>query len=1336
MKKLSSILLALLTSLVMSTAYGAGDNGDNTATTLVINEVMASNAGVVMSPATNFDSWIELYNPDTKDVSLTGMYLSDDASNLTRWKMPYGVGTVPAKGFLVVWLGSDDIKSNQAPFKLDCDGGTIYLSDQNGQLITSVTYPPALSRTAWARTVDGMDEWNWTADATPGATNATAVFAGTRLDAPEVSVGSQLINGPLTFHVDIPEGATLMYTTNGSVPTTVIEDNTEEENDSPWINWVVNGDCEGDDTSCLVSKNGDGTNITHILEGVGYQGSRGIRIQSKDNPENEWDTQFFVYTPTHYWCEDNKYRFSMKVRAEKADRITPQSQRTPGNYIHWDMLDGSINVTPEWKEYSYEGTITADQSGNGAMQTIAFHLNESAEANVFYFDDIVWESYRDEGSSTEGAKRSQDGQFTVSQTTNYVFRLFKDGYLPSVPVTRSFIKTDNNYTIPVISVVGDERYFTDSMWGIDVKGTNGIAGNGSDDPVNWNQPWDRPANFSYISPTEGMLFNQDVNISVSGGWTRMAEPRSMKLKSNKVFDGMNRFNYVFFPQKPYIRSKTLLVRNGGNDVYSGSRFMDPALTTIIQRSGIDIDVQSFVQVAEYINGRFKGILNLREPSNDKFVYANFGYDDEEIDMFENDTFTNGTDEVYNQLVELSEHINDAGVYEQVMTMLDIDEFTNYMAAELYIGNDDWPNNNVKAYRSQFDGRFRFVCFDLDYAFNAWDHRLSSLNDYSYVKMVRLFKNLLKHDEYRKKFIDTFCIMAGSVFEKNRATAIVNELADAMRPMSQYDGMLPDNSANKIKEALLTRMDNMTSQLQQYEPMKLNGVKKQSVRFAANVEGASIFINGINVPYASFDGKLFSPVQLEAKAPAGYTFAGWRNSSGSFIQVFNMNTSWKYYDGGEAAANWQSTGFNDSSWKSGAAPLGYSMSGVNTTVGYGSDAQHKNPTTYFRKTFTLNDIPTSTDHFQLNYQVDDGCIVWVNGQEAGRVNMPQGTINYNTFSSTYAAEVPLTGTLDLNPTLFKKGTNVIAVEVHNTSYTSSDLFWAGELQTTVGGTADDVLLTDAVIDVTDNVVELTAMFTPLSAEERTAQGITPVRINEVSAANDIYVNEHFKRNDWVELYNTTDEPIDVEGMYLSDNVSKPQKYRISKSDTQTNTVIPAHGYLIIWCDKLETQSQLHASFKLGAEGGDVLLTAADESWSDRITYQMMKSDETVGRYPDGSNQVYVMNMPTIEKSNIISSYAVFLSDDDPSGIRESSYGSNAENLSMRYDYNRLIIRSKHAQDAVSLGIYNVTGQLLSQQKISLTNGYSEQTIDALPSGCYIARLSDSNGHAVICKFIKK
>ena len=176
---------------------------------LVINEVMASNTGEVMSPAINFDSWIEVYNPNDTGVNLGGMYLSNDASNPTLWQMPYNIGVIPAKGFKVIWLGSNEIKSDQAPFKLDCDGGTIILSDKDGQPIVKQNYPEAMSRTSYARKTDGGDEWGWTSTPTPEATNTTAVFAKDRLKAPVVNQGSQLFNGSLTIQVEIPEGSTL-----------------------------------------------------------------------------------------------------------------------------------------------------------------------------------------------------------------------------------------------------------------------------------------------------------------------------------------------------------------------------------------------------------------------------------------------------------------------------------------------------------------------------------------------------------------------------------------------------------------------------------------------------------------------------------------------------------------------------------------------------------------------------------------------------------------------------------------------------------------------------------------------------------------------------------------------------------------------------------------------------------------------------------------------------------------------------------------------------------------------------------------------------------------------
>lgn len=1267
MKLKTTIRLVTMVWLLMLSGKGMAQSAQS----LVFNEVMASNVGVVISPAYNFDGWVELYNPTGTDINLSGMYLSDDANNLTRWKMPSDIGTIPAKGFLVVWLGSDDIKSNQAPFKLDCDGGTICLSDASGKLIVSQTYPKAMSRTAWACKTDGVgdkeSDWSWTANPTPGATNATSVFATNRLDAPVVSVGSKLFTGSLQIKVDIPEGTRLIYTTDGSVPTR--PGNSDDE--PTWINWITNSDCEGNDDQCFVSYNGDEKkDVNRITSGIGYNNSRGIKVHSIDNPADVWDTQFFVYTPDHVWKAGEQYRFSMKVRADKNAKISVQSHNGPHNYISGNMLNTNYSITTAWQTIDFEGTITSEQAGSSGMNTIAFNLNELREANNYYFDDIVWESFGVREGNTNSdyeiavrdnpGKESTNGRFTVSNTTNYVFRLFKDGYLPSVPVTRSYIKTDHNYTIPVVSIVGDDKYFNDPMWGIYVVGTNGISGNGQDSPVNWNQPWDRPVNFSYISPTEGMLFNQDVNVSISGGWTRSIDPRSMKLKSNKVFDGLNHLDHPFFPQKPYIRSKALLVRNGGNDVWRDrSRFMDSALTTIVQRSGIDLDVQSTVQVAEYINGNFKGILNLREPNNDKFVYANWGYDDEEIDAFENSTFNNGTSETYDNLVELSENINNSGVYEKVTKLLDIDEFSNYMAAELYLGNDDWPDNNIKGYRSQKDGRYRFVLFDLDYAFNEWDHDITWLDKYNDIKLVRLFKNLLKHDGFRKKFIDTFCLMGGSVFERERATGIVDELADAMRPMSEYDGMLPDGAANTIKSNLKTRIEDLTTQLQQYGPMNLSGTERQSVTLGTDTPGAHITINGIDVPYADFKGYLFQPVTVEAKAPAGYRFAGWAPGTGTPSNcLIKTNDTWKYYDKGAAPSNWNASGFSDNSWASGKAPLGYNMTGVTTTVSYGSDASNKNPTTYFRKKVSLSSTPSSNDIFRLNYQLDDGFVVYVNGTEAGRVNM-SGNVSYNSYASAYAEKTPLEETLELSPSLFKMGNNVIAVEVHNNQAASSDLFWDAELYTTVGAESE-LVSTEPVMDLPTDATALIATFTKLSDSEQLEQGIVPLRINEVSAGNSVYVNEEFKHNDWFEIYNTTDTDIDVAGLYVSDDEDNPLKYQIPNNGV-LNTIIPAGGHRVVWADETDADSQLHTNFKLKNDDDRIVfLCSSDEfvannqtyfdnhpdmrDFADGIIYKAHNGDQSVGRYPDGGTSIYKMSLPTIEKTNVLKSDDEYLGED--------------------------------------------------------------------------------------------
>ena len=157
---------------------------------------------------------------------------------------------------------------------------------------------------------------------------------------------------------------------------------------------LSNPDCEGTDATNFVCRDGDGGgDVTRIEDGVGVDGSRGVRVHSIDNPTNDWDSQFFITTPNHVWKAGDKYEFKMMAKADKNATVDIQSHTTPGNYIHWSMLKGSYDITTEWQEFTFEGTITAEQAGSDGMSTIAFNLNKLKEANNYYFDNMSWKSY-------------------------------------------------------------------------------------------------------------------------------------------------------------------------------------------------------------------------------------------------------------------------------------------------------------------------------------------------------------------------------------------------------------------------------------------------------------------------------------------------------------------------------------------------------------------------------------------------------------------------------------------------------------------------------------------------------------------------------------------------------------------------------------------------------------------------------------------------------------------------------------------------------------------------------------------------------------------------------
>lgn len=157
--------------------------------------------------------------------------------------------------------------------------------------------------------------------------------------------------------------------------------------------------------------------------------------------------------------------------------------------------------------------------------------------------------------------------------------------------------------------------------------------------------------------------------------------------------------------------------------------------------------------------------------------------------------------------------------------------------------------------------------------------------------------------------------------------------------------------------------------------------------------------------------------------------------------------WYYLDNGSNQGTaWQAPAFNHSAWMYGPGKLGYSDAPA-TTLSYGPDANNKYITYYFRKQFNVASVSALNDTLQLNLLRDDGAIVYINGVEVLRDNMPSTGVDYLTWSTATVdgANESTYFSYNISKNFLVNGQNTIAVEIHQRDGTSSDLGFDLELK---------------------------------------------------------------------------------------------------------------------------------------------------------------------------------------------------------------------------------------------------------------------------------------------------
>jgi len=859
-------------------------------------------------------------------------------------------------------------------------------------------------------------------------------------------------------------------------------------------------------------------------------------------------------------------------------------------------------------------------------------------------DTIIYTLNGDE-PTRNNAIRYQPGS-TLQITNNTVIRAITigKGKLASDITTASYLIGQREFNLPVVSLVTSPKFLFDNTIGIYVEGTNGIEGCGDPLPHNWNQDWDRPANFELFDRSKLSRLNQEIDIQTAGCGSRANNrQKSLHIKPKNKF-GDNTLNYPIFGSRPNKKYKDIALRNSGND-HKYSMMRDGMMQSLII-GRMDLEYLAYEPAVLFINGEYCGIQNLRERSNADLLYATHGYDEE--DIIKIDTYDIVNHPLYQELIGFvsNNDITQNAVYEQVKQQMDVENYIQNIITHIFVANYDWPHNNVKMWKPIENGKWRWILYDTDFGFNLFIDNLHDFNSLTYALgenngfetqpwATELFRRLMQNPTFRNDFIDRFTVHLSSTFKSERVIHIIDSIAARIRPEIGYHKQRWDSERdfetdiNLMKTFANARPGNMYRFI---GDRFLPGTALHTIRISSNIPSATFTYNTVHIPdpsieLQSFKGRSYT---LKANEVSGYVFKRWE-VTGVNHSTLPWDSEWKYWDSSTVpAANWYEPGYSDATWKKGPAQFGYGNKGETTVVDYGPNAADKFTTSYYRKNFSISN-PANLSKATIRMLVDDGAVIYLNGVELSRYNMPEGTINFQTYALTanngdyVDIEVPFS--------MLAKGTNIIAVEVHQANASSSDLIFNLELLTENNTSTGGDLTENEISTTLTNDQQLVAIY----EEDDSIDPLDQLRvtINEILSSNSVIRDEFGDKDDYIELYNAGDHDVNISGWYVSDKKGIPDYWQIP---TDAAAVIPSGAYLLLWADEHPFQGALHMNFKLSASGEFLSLYARNKFGTlvgiDSISFPALPANQSYSRMPDGSEN-WTIKAPTPSASNLLS-----------------------------------------------------------------------------------------------------
>ncbi|EAR01118.1 putative secreted protein [Maribacter sp. HTCC2170] len=639
----------------------------------------------------------------------------------------------------------------------------------------------------------------------------------------------------------------------------------------------------------------------------------------------------------------------------------------------------------------------------------------------------------------------------------------------------------------------------------------------------------------------------------------------------------------------------------------------------------------------YVNGLYWGMYNPVQRQDAGFMAAYFGGENDDYMTLNHNGVKSGDATRFDYLTNtlVNQDMSIQANYEEVKQYLDIEKFMDYLMVTWSMGMTDWPLNNFYGgNRNNPAEPFNYYAWDGEWSWDttngsnngAWVHPFFRSSQTGSEPISNLWHSLRANPEFMQLFVDRVNLQFfnnGPISDNaSRARwATVNQYIETavIAESARWGDGLNDGQTR-------TKNDDWQPEVDRLDAL-MNGNAERFLD-ALRVEGyypaldAAVFNNPGGSVIASFELEMTNP------NPSGTIYY---TTDGTDPQLPNGSVS------GSAIAY--------------SSPIDVPDSGILeiiARVNDGSDWSASTEASYAEMELYINEFLASnvtgiTDESGANedwiefynagvlpvdlggmYITDD--LVDLTQWQIPDTSTAETTIPAGGFLYVWADKDPEEGPLHVDIKLGSGGEAIGLSIDSSTGIQTIDSY-------TFGPQADDIS-EGRFSDGENNFV--------------TFDNPTPGAPNEIGFLSGIYINEFIAGNetgivdeagefeDWIEIYNSNDTPVDIGGLYITDDLTNPLLFKIP-TDNPTATTIPAGGFIILWADNEPLEGTLHVGLKLGKSGEDIGLTqiiGVEQQFIDSLTYGAQSDDVSYGREPDGGSTFSFYFQPTPGSSNII------------------------------------------------------------------------------------------------------